>query len=29
MAWLTGNFTGTGNMGMQIAQLWDNNGTFG
>src|SRR5271166_4952186 len=29
LAWLTGNFTGTENMGIQIAQPWDNNGTLG
>ena len=29
LAWLTGNFTGTENMGIQIAQSWDNNGTLG
>jgi hypothetical protein len=29
LAWLTGNFTGTQNMGIQIAQPWDNNGTLG
>jgi hypothetical protein len=28
LAWLTGNFTGTENMGIQIAQPWDNNGTL-
>jgi hypothetical protein len=29
LAWLTGNFTGTQNMGIQIAQPWDNHGTLG
>ena len=29
LAWLTGIFTGTENMGIQIAQLWDNTGTLG
>jgi hypothetical protein len=29
LAWLTGNFTGTENMGIQIAQPWDNNGALG
>jgi hypothetical protein len=29
LAWLTGNFTGTENMGIQVAQPWDNNGTLG
>ena len=29
LAWLTGNFTGTENMGIQIAQPWDNDGTLG
>ena len=29
LAGLTGNFTGTENMGIQIAQPWDNNGTLG
>ena len=29
LAWLTGNFTGTENMGIQIARPWDNNGTLG
>jgi len=29
LTWLTGNFTGTENMGIQIAQPWDNNGTLG
>jgi len=29
LAWLTGNFTGTENTGIQIAQPWDNNGTLG
>jgi hypothetical protein len=29
LAWLTGNFTGTENMGIQIAQPWDNEGTLG
>ncbi len=29
LAWLTGNFTGTGNDFTEIAQLWDDNGTLG
>ena len=29
LAWLTGNFTGTQNMGIQLAQPWDNNGALG
>jgi hypothetical protein len=29
LAWLTGNFTGTGNDYTEIAQLWDDNGTLG
>jgi hypothetical protein len=29
LAWLTGNFTGTGNDFTEIAQLWDNNGALG
>jgi hypothetical protein len=29
LAWLTGNFTGTGNDFTEIAQLWDNDGTLG
>ena len=28
LAWLTGNFTGTGNDFTEIAQLWDNDGTL-
>ena len=29
LAWLTGNFTGTGNDFTEIAQLWDDNGALG
>ena len=29
LAWLTGNFTGTGNDSTEIAQLWDNDGVLG
>jgi hypothetical protein len=29
LAWLTGDFTGTENMGIQIAQPWDNSGALG
>ncbi len=29
LAWLTGNFTGTGNDFTEIAQLWHDNGTLG
>ena len=29
LAWLTGKFTGTQTMGIQIAQPWDNNGVLG
>jgi hypothetical protein len=29
LAWLTGNFTGTGNDFTEIAQLWDDDGTLG